>query len=63
MAITVEATQRGYYGNLREPGDRFDIVDKQAFSTKWMRRVSDKATAEVVTLPVEPTPEGDAALN
>ncbi len=35
MAIRVKATARGYYGQLREPGDVFDVPDRAAVGS-WM---------------------------
>lgn len=38
MTIKVRATQVGYYGQYRYPGDVFDIADEKAFSKRWMER-------------------------
>lgn len=44
--FTVEATDKGYYGNLRRnPGDRFEIANEAAFSDAWMRRLEAPAPA------------------
>lgn len=37
--MKVKATQRGYYGQLREPGEAFEIANKADFSEVWMVKV------------------------
>lgn len=37
--FTVRATQLGYYGQLREEGDTFEISGEEAFSDQWMQKV------------------------
>lgn len=47
-AIRVQAKALGYYGDqLRRVGDVFDIAGEEVFSTKWMRRVSDKTPTQL----------------
>lgn len=54
--ITVRATDRGYYGQLREPGDVFQIHGKKHMG-KWMEEVTgEEETAEPE--PVHPLDEG-----
>lgn len=36
--IEVVATGRGYYGNLREIGDKFFIKSEEDFSDTWMAK-------------------------
>lgn len=34
--MKVKATQKGYYGKFRVPGDEFTLKDGKHFSKKWM---------------------------
>jgi hypothetical protein len=45
MAIKVKATERGFLGKIREPGDVFEIADEKAFSKNWMVKVTAKDKA------------------
>lgn len=46
--IKVQATQLGYYGHRRRhPGEVFVIKDQKAFSTKWMKLVSNEVPETV----------------
>jgi len=39
MTISVVAKANGYYGGkIREPGEKFEIADDEAFSDVWMQR-------------------------
>jgi hypothetical protein len=42
MGIKVIAIARGYYGQLREVNDEFEIEDEAAFTDKWMERSDGK---------------------
>ena len=46
MGIRVIATVPGYYGHFREPGDKFEIADEQAFHGSWMERDDGKTAAK-----------------
>ena len=37
--MKVRAKQRGFYETMREPGEEFEISDKQAFSDAWMEEI------------------------
>lgn len=37
--MKVKATQRGFYGAMREPGEEFEISDKADFSSAWMEEI------------------------
>ena len=39
--IRVKATAKGYFGQLREPGDEFEIPDEKALGN-WMEVVEEK---------------------
>lgn len=41
MGILVQATARGFFGKLREKGDKFEIQDKEQLGN-WMLRVKDE---------------------
>lgn len=68
MGIKVVATQIGYYDHgRRKVGDVFEIRDQQAFSHKWMEKLSDKkkrlaaeAAAEEGETDELPKPKGRA---
>jgi hypothetical protein len=46
----VRATQPGYYDNVtRREGDVFMCANEQAFSSKWMERVSPRTPEKVTT--------------
>lgn len=50
--MEVQAIRTGYYNHRRRrPGDVFKLVDKKAFSAKWMERV--EATPSKPAKPVE----------
>ena len=36
--MKVTATEVGFYGKLRQPGDSFDIKNEKAFSKVWMKK-------------------------
>ena len=40
--MKVVATRRGYYGDLREPGEQFTISGKEALSERWMEPVEEE---------------------
>lgn len=42
MGIKVIATQRGYYGQLIEEGQLFEIEKEVSFSKRWMKRFEPK---------------------
>lgn len=44
--MEVRATQRGFYINLKEAGDTFD-VSPDLFSARWMERVEPKEVPQV----------------
>lgn len=41
MSITVTATERGFYGQLREPGEVFEVKSSEDLG-KWMERADKK---------------------
>jgi len=43
MGIKVRAKAKGYYKQLREKGETFEIADQKAFSSRWMEQVRVKA--------------------
>lgn len=45
MGIKVKATARGFYGQLREKGEEFEVADKTALGT-WMEPIGKTAKAE-----------------
>lgn len=47
MGIKVIATAKGYYGHFREPGDEFEVEDKDAFHDSWMERADGKPSKRV----------------
>ena len=54
----VRATRKGYYGSLREPGERFALREEKHFSKRWMERIDGKAPAEAKPeKPVKAKPE------
>lgn len=46
MGIKVKATQKGFYGTLREPGDEFEIRARGDFSKHWMEAENPDELAE-----------------
>lgn len=50
--ILVEATAPGFYGCLREPGDKFEVDvsgdNKNAVSKNWMKPIGDERSAKTV---------------
>lgn len=42
MAIKVKATQPGFLGYYREPGDVFEIDTEEQFSDVWMVKLDGK---------------------
>ena len=42
MGIKVVATRRGYYGQLLEPGQLFEIPNEKFFNEKWMKKFEEK---------------------
>lgn len=48
--MKVQATQTGYYGEMRRrPGDVFWLTDNEHFSDTWMRQVSSRTPERVTT--------------
>ncbi len=43
--IKVVAVRRGYYGSLREPGDKFTVATEQDIGS-WMAKAEDKPEAQ-----------------
>lgn len=41
--IRVKATAKGYYGQLREPGDVFAVKTEREVSSRWMERLDPPA--------------------
>ena len=47
MAIRVKAIRKGLYGGrVRNPGEVFEISNSQAFSGRWMEKVSNAKRAD-----------------
>lgn len=42
MGIKVVAKNKGYYGQLIEEGQLFEIEKEAHFSTRWMKKFDDK---------------------
>jgi hypothetical protein len=39
VTVKVRATAKGFYGYFREPGDVFEIAERDQFSARWMEAV------------------------
>lgn len=56
--MLVKAIRKGYFGlKVRNKGDKFEVKDKQAFSSNWMEEV--KSASPAVTVGVEFDGEGN----
>jgi len=51
MGTKVVATRRGYYGQLLEEGQLFELEDEKHFSERWMRKFDTKADKGVKAAP------------
>jgi hypothetical protein len=51
MGIKVVATKRGYYEQLLEPGQLFEIPSEKYFSERWMKKFEDKKDTNVTAAP------------
>ena len=57
--MKVRATERGFYGSLREPGEVFDIPGMNGFSELWMEKVTRRRPAREPEPEPEPEPDAD----
>ena len=57
--IEVVAIEKGFYGKMRQPGDRFMINDVEAFSWRWMSTLDPRVLAKPQPAGFEQGPDDD----